>query len=95
MPDNEQAAVIRTEEGQERKPVLIDREELLQLKGRISRELEYLHNKAVHLANAMQLVTDAFDADRPENRFSLSTFGPVVAEIGDELDELRSSLWGG
>ena len=55
--------------------------------------MEYLRNKAVHLSNAMQLCTDAFDADKPENRYSLTTFCPVVAELADDLDELRSSLW--
>ena len=85
MTEQEQTDVIQT--------AMIDRGELLRLKQKVSGELEYLRNKAVHLSNAMQLCTDAFDADKPENRYSLTTFCPVVAELADDLDDLRSSLW--
>ena len=90
MTEQEQTDVIRTADGQ---TAMIDRGELLRLKQKVSGELEDLRNKAVHLRNAMQLCTDAFDADKPENRYSLTTFCPVVAELADDLDELRSSLW--
>ena len=92
MTEQEQPDVIRTADEQTQ-TVKVDRSELLRLKGRVAGELEYLRNKAVHLSSAMQLCTDAFDADKPENRYSLTTFCPVVAELADELEELRASLW--
>lgn len=92
MTEQAQPDVIRTTDEQTQ-AVKVDRSELLQLKGRIAGELEYLQNKAVHLSNAMKLCTDAFDASKPENRYSLTTFCPVVAELADELEELRASLW--
>jgi hypothetical protein len=92
MTEQEQPDVIQTAD-EPTQAVKVDRSELLQLKGRVSNELEYLRNKAVHLSNAMQLCTDTFDADKPENRYSLTTFCPVVAELAEELEGLRSSLW--
>lgn len=94
MPENEPAAVNQTAENQDVQTVKIDRSELLQFKGRIADELLYLSNKCNNLADAMRICCDCFDAKKPENIFSLSTFTPCLSEIGTELDDLRESIWG-
>ena len=65
------------------------------LRSKVAGELEYLRNKARHLYNGMSVCIGVYDEDKPGNRFSLSTFAPVVDELAEELDELRSELWKG
>ncbi len=79
--------------GQELEPaVKAERERLIKLKKVVGGDLEYIQNKLTHLYNAMLLATDCFDSDKPENRFSLSTFSPVVAEVVDDLEDTKNIL---
>ena len=89
-----QTDVIQTPERQdEEQAVRTERARNREKLCSVAADLEYFRNKLVHLYNAMSLVTDCFDESKPETRFSLSTFTPVVREIADELDETREKLF--
>lgn len=92
---DEQTTLVQTVDGRDEVDQAVKAE---RAKGReklraVAADLEYYRNKLVHLYNAMSLVTDVFDDSKPETKFSLSTFTPVVREIADELEETKESLF--
>lgn len=93
MTGPEEKAVIQAEGPDVEQAVKAERAKAREKIRSVSNDLTYFGNKLRHAYNAMALCTNAFDEDKPENRFSLSTFAPVVREIVDELEETRDELW--
>ena len=93
VTEQEQADVIRTPESQDaEQAVKAEKARCREKIVTVAQDLLYHVNQLQHLYNAMALVIDCFDADKPENRFSLSTFAPVVREVADDLEETRQEL---